>query len=183
MCGRRIEVPAQGVRPTKDRVRESLFAILGDRLPGASVLDLYAGSGALGLEALSRGAARVCWVERDPRTYRVLQTNVQKLRPRSGEFRTECVLSDAVRYLSRVTVDRCDIVFADPPYDKDGSGSELSKILLALDKSAVMSQSGLVVYEMSSAEPVEVVAPWRIVRERKWGDTKAVIMALESSSS
>jgi 16S rRNA (guanine966-N2)-methyltransferase len=116
--GRRIRVPEAGeVRPTPERVREALFSILADRLLGASVLDLYAGSGALGLEAISRGADRVVSVESDRRVEAVLRANVEAL----GVGASVRVLRADVR----TAVERLlgsqsfDLVLADPPYASD----------------------------------------------------------------
>jgi 16S rRNA (guanine966-N2)-methyltransferase len=124
--GRQIVAPAgDSVRPTLDRVREAWMSMVHTSLPEARVLDLFAGSGALGLEALSRGASHVDFVEKDSRTFRVLQENVRALD--AGE---RCTLhrAEALGYLSKVmsaeaVVDsgelRYDIVFADPPYRKN----------------------------------------------------------------
>lgn len=101
-----------GVRPTPDRVRETLFNWLGQDLSGASCLDLFAGSGALGLEALSRGARRVIAVERDPRVARVLRQNAESLA--AENFTLVC--ADAPTWLAGST-ERFDVIFADPPFD------------------------------------------------------------------
>ncbi len=116
--GRRLEVPrSPGVRPTYDRVRESVFAIIEPELSGASILDLFAGSGSLAIESLSRGAARATLVERDPAVARVARANVESL-----DLERECVLvrADALRALDRpLRGAPFDVVFVDPPY---GSG-------------------------------------------------------------
>jgi 16S rRNA (guanine966-N2)-methyltransferase len=110
--GRRLRFPPQEeIRPTPDRVRETLFNWLGPRVPGSRCLDLFAGSGALGLEALSRGAAQVTFVERDA-------VAVRELRARLTEWRAVGALvenSDALRFLGN-TAQPCDIVFLDPPF-------------------------------------------------------------------
>jgi len=124
--GRQISAPkGDAVRPTLDRVREAWMSMVHASLPDARVLDLFAGSGALGLEALSRGATHVDFVENDPRTFRVLQENVASLG--AGERCTlhrESVLS----YLTKVVSGEStaagremiyDVVFADPPYRKE----------------------------------------------------------------
>jgi 16S rRNA (guanine966-N2)-methyltransferase len=113
--GRRLRVPPAGTRPTSDRAREGLFSTLGTLRPvtGARMLDLYAGSGAVGLEALSRGAAAALLVEADPRAVRVLRDNVDTLGLPGAVVRAEPV--------ERVLAAECpaepyDIVFLDPPY-------------------------------------------------------------------
>jgi len=113
--GRKLRVPdAGGVRPTPDRVRETLFNWLAPVVAGSRVLDLYAGSGALGFEAASRGAAEVQMVERDPRVVRVLYEQVQLLRADT----IQVAQSDALQYLRGIPR-RFDIVLLDPPYGQD----------------------------------------------------------------
>lgn len=126
--GRRISAPpGQDVRPTADRVREALFSSLQPRLPGARVLDLYAGSGALGLEAVSRGAAHATLVERDRRTLAVLTANVEAV-----GLPGVVVLAHDVASVLAGTVPGApfDLVFADPPYQTPGA--ELDRVLAAL---------------------------------------------------
>lgn len=109
--GHTIQAPGgRGTRPTSDRVRENVFNLLG-RVDGAIVLDLYAGSGAFGLEALSRGAAQAVFVERDPDAVRAIERNLDKLRLRGTVLRR-----DAVSVLAAETR-KYDLVFVDPPYD------------------------------------------------------------------
>src|SRR5215208_7039866 len=111
--GRRLQAPSgTDTRPTADRVREALFSILGARVDGARVLDLFAGSGALGLEALSRGAAGVTFVERAPAALRVLRANLAALGADA-----EIVPSDALRWLGAASAAsrQYDLVFLDPP--------------------------------------------------------------------
>ncbi len=114
--GRRIEVPRKGeIRPTYDRVRESVFSIIGPRIEGARVLDLFAGTGSLGIESLSRGARSATFVERDRDIAGVLVGNIERLDLKSESTVLRLVVA---RFLSRGR-DRAvfDIVFADPPYD------------------------------------------------------------------
>lgn len=125
--GRRLEpVRSRGVRPTADRVREAWMSILQARLPGASVLDLFAGSGAVGLEALSRGAAHVVFVERNQRAARALKRNVQRLRA-SGSCTV--VVADALTYAQGLSPLACDLALADPPYGRGLAGRLLSAYL------------------------------------------------------
>jgi 16S rRNA (guanine966-N2)-methyltransferase len=113
--GRTISAPAgEVVRPTADRVREAWMSIVGPRLPGARVLDLFAGSGALGLEALSRGAERVDFVETAPPSLAALRANIAAL----GAGDTEALVhrTDAVRFVEGLAAGAYDVAFADPPY-------------------------------------------------------------------
>jgi 16S rRNA (guanine966-N2)-methyltransferase len=113
--GRRFKVPTDGVRPTADKVREAWMSIIQQKIPDARVLDLCAGSGALGLESLSRGAMSCDFVEKDPKVLRTLQENIALL---GGSDRATVHKSDAVRFLEGHTgeVPAYDLAFADPPY-------------------------------------------------------------------
>jgi 16S rRNA (guanine966-N2)-methyltransferase len=117
--GRRLAVPADPrVRPTADRVREAWMSILGDALAGARVLDLYAGSGALGLEALSRGAAAATFVELNPPSLRALRENIAAL---DAGAVTTVHRADALRFADRLAPHSFDVAFADPPYTIDAA--------------------------------------------------------------
>lgn len=115
--GRRLVAPTdRRVRPTADRVREAWMSILQDALPGARVLDLYAGSGALGLEALSRGAATADFVELSSGSLAALRRNVADL---GVEARVEVHRGDARRFVARLAPSAYDVALADPPYNRD----------------------------------------------------------------
>jgi 16S rRNA (guanine966-N2)-methyltransferase len=115
--GRRLTMPKDSrVRPTADRVREAWMSILADAIPGARVLDLYAGSGALGLEALSRGAVTATFVELNPPSLRALQANVAAL---SVADRVTVHRGDALRYVEGLPPGAFDVALADPPYARD----------------------------------------------------------------
>jgi 16S rRNA (guanine966-N2)-methyltransferase len=114
--GRRIQAPpGQGTRPTTDRVREAWMSAVAAELPGARVLDLFAGSGALGLEALSRGAASAVFVETGPPALKALRANLEAL---GAADRAEVVRTDAVRYAENLSPHAFDVAFADPPYGR-----------------------------------------------------------------
>jgi 16S rRNA (guanine966-N2)-methyltransferase len=118
--GRRLVPPRDArVRPTADRVREAWMSILADAVPGARVLDLYAGSGALGLEALSRGAASATFVELNPPSLRALEANIEAL---GVGGRATVSRGDALRYAERLPEGAFDLVLADPPYSRDDAG-------------------------------------------------------------
>jgi 16S rRNA (guanine966-N2)-methyltransferase len=115
--GRRIQAPAgDRVRPTADRVREAWMSILADTVPGARVLDLYAGSGALGLEALSRGAESAAFVELNPPSLRALEANVAAL---GVADRVTIHRGDALRFVQGLEQGAFDLALADPPYSRD----------------------------------------------------------------
>jgi 16S rRNA (guanine966-N2)-methyltransferase len=106
--------PGERTRPTTDRVREAWMSALQHDLPGATVLDVFAGSGALGLEALSRGAERVTFVELAAASLKALEANVQKLK---AEREVEIVKADALKYVASLPAGAFDVALADPPYD------------------------------------------------------------------
>jgi 16S rRNA (guanine966-N2)-methyltransferase len=125
--GRRFEAPRDArVRPTADRVREAWFNILGDRVLHATALDLFAGSGALGIEALSRGAARTVFVENARSSLAVLRANIEEL---DLTGRSEVVRTDAARYAAGLDVGSFDVAFADPPFASSGA-ERLARIFL-----------------------------------------------------
>ncbi|WP_027946296.1 16S rRNA (guanine(966)-N(2))-methyltransferase RsmD [Amycolatopsis taiwanensis] len=146
--GRRLKVPSQGTRPTSDRVREALFSALESRgeLRDARVLDLYAGSGALGLEALSRGAAEALFVEVDRKAAVVLKANIAGV-GLGGSVRVGAV--ETVLAKERPE-EPFDVVFADPPYAHDSA--RLSVMLTALAASGWIAERGLVVIERAGRD-------------------------------
>lgn len=158
--GRRLEVPA-GARSTSGRAREALFNILQETIRGASVLDLYAGSGAVGLEAVSRGAARAVLVERDARA---LARNVEVLGPREGEVRVlRTDVEEAIDALTR-RGERFDIIFSDPPYAAPFETGLVARI------AALTAPGGLFILQRD-APPEFVQEPegLMLVRRRQYG--------------
>ncbi|MET0296194.1 MAG: 16S rRNA (guanine(966)-N(2))-methyltransferase RsmD [Microbacterium sp.] len=163
-----LEVPDAGTRPTSDRVRESLFGALesADALRGAAVLDLFAGSGALGLEALSRGAASADLVEKAPKAAAVAQRNALKVGKAAGT--TARVHRSSAEFFLRGAAGPYDLVFLDPPYDvdEDDLAATLSALVPAL------AEGASVVIERASRSP-EPRLPEGLVamRSKKYGDT------------
>ncbi|AKU90487.1 16S rRNA (guanine(966)-N(2))-methyltransferase RsmD [Vulgatibacter incomptus] len=146
--GRRLEAPAGlGTRPTSDRVRESLFNILGQRFDGGLVLDLYAGSGALGLEALSRGAERAILVDRDPAAAKVCEKNAVTL---GFAARVEVVRAEVPEALRKLATRGLsfDLVFLDPPY-AEGPGATLER----LSSLGIVAKGGRVIAEHDRRSP------------------------------
>ena len=161
--GRRLQAPpGDATRPTADRVREALFSILGTRVQDARVLDLFAGSGALGLEALSRGAAQVTFVETAPAALKALRANLAAVGADA-----EVVRADALRWLRGAPGDarQYDLVFLDPPYRRaEALGATLSELL-----PAVLAPGALVVAESDRRSPLELSI--HATDERRYGDT------------
>ncbi len=121
--GRRLRsVRTRELRPTADRVKEAVFNILGTRVVGASVVDLYAGTGGLGIEALSRGAERVTWVERDPSLVALIRANLSSLDVHESSGGARVVRSDADAFVRALEPGARLILFADPPYERGAPG-------------------------------------------------------------
>lgn len=166
--GRPIRAPAgERTRPTTDRVREAWLSALQHDVPGATVLDLFAGSGALGLEALSRGAAHVTFVERAAAPLRALQANIDAL-DAAGEVTV--VKGEAVRFVEALDAAAFDIVLADPPYDT-GEAARL------VDAFARTPFATLLCIEHRTRSPLPAMPD---ARTRRYGDTSLTfIMAPE----
>ncbi|MFQ5802046.1 MAG: 16S rRNA (guanine(966)-N(2))-methyltransferase RsmD [Candidatus Methylomirabilales bacterium] len=165
--GRRLRVPRRkGVRPTSEYLREALFDILGSSVRGVHFLDLYAGSGAVGIEALSRGAAEVVFLEQDPVCLRVLRENVEM----TGLRKRRVVAGDVLRVLPRLVRQgkSFEIVFLDPPYGTDFA----MRTLDVLASGDLLRPSGVVIVEHFAKAPL----PQRIgmlsqIRKKGHGQT------------
>jgi len=158
--GSRLAVPdVPGLRPTPDRVRETLFNWLQPLLPGARCLDLYAGSGALGIEALSRGARSVCMVEREPALVAALRANLERLRQQAGTV----VQAAALDYLARAP-QPFDVVFLDPPYAADAWSDTASAL-----RSWLAPQARIYVEYPADAPAPRLPAHWQALRSAHAG--------------
>ena len=165
--GRRLKVPRTGVRPTGDRAREALFNSLGHlvELRGAAVLDLYAGSGALGLEALSRGATTVVFVENGQGVLPVLKDNLAAVGLPGGRVVTGSVPT----VVGGAPPATFDVVLADPPYAT--SDDDVIGVLRALAGGGWLAPDAVVVVERSSREePFEWPTPFVALRDRRYGE-------------
>ncbi len=174
--GRRFSAPrGRGTRPTPDRVREALFSALGP-LDGLTVLDLYAGSGALAIEALSRGALRAVLVEREALALKTLGRNLVDL-----GLETQCqVLALAVERAAGVVAGRgpYDLVLADPPYADRGAAPTIDRLLAC--PGTVSSSARLVVEHAGRDEP-PALAQAELLRTRRYGDTAVSFYQLSAS--
>ncbi len=173
--GRRLKA-APGTRPTQDKVRQAIFSALGEAIVGVRVLDLFAGTGALGLEAYSRGAASVYWVEVNPRAARLLQQSVGELCPEAGRV----IQADAVAYLQRAPAGLSfELVLADPPYDRDGKRGWQEKTLPLLRAGSIVTPRGVIVFEMSAEETPMDAPGWARIWDRTYGDTRVCMWQRE----
>jgi 16S rRNA (guanine(966)-N(2))-methyltransferase RsmD len=167
--GRRLRAPkGDATRPTSDRVRESLFAWLPD-LADAAVLDLYAGTGALGIEALSRGARSAVFVERARPALAALGANLADL---ALSDVTRVLRSDARAALARLAREnaRYDAIFMDPPY----GAADALEVLRAIGESALLAPQGILVFETSRRHPPGDAPGLARAGERSYGDTRVV---------
>ena len=162
--GRRVSFPdIPGLRPTPDRVRETLFNWLQHAISGARCLDLFAGSGALGLEALSRGAKQLVFVEQAVAAARALQEQLVRL---GGEARGQVVEMGATRYL-RAVPQAFDIVFLDPPFGRDA----LAEYIPLLDAGQWLKPGALVYLENEKQAGVPPLpAHWQLLKSKSAGE-------------
>jgi 16S rRNA (guanine966-N2)-methyltransferase len=163
--GRRLVTPrGSTTRPTADQVRLALMDTLAPHLPGARFLDVFAGAGGVGLEALSRGAAHATFIERDARALASLRSNVETL---GVAERARVVRDDAVHAIGRLAGERFDLVFLDPPYESDLA----ARALQALAESGVAAGALVVAQHMTKRPPPSQAGPLRAFRTRRFGET------------
>jgi len=168
--GMPLVVPRSGVRPTADRIRQAIFSSLGERVAGAHVLDLFAGTGALGLEAASRGAAAVMFVEKSPDALDSLQRNVETFkRNREVSCRFSVVRENVAPQLRKLVGDGefFSLIFADPPY-----GEAALELLADESLPGIMATGGTLVLESAKREALTIRPPWELTRESIYGDTR-----------
>lgn len=158
--GRKLPVPEiAGLRPTSDRVRETLFNWLQFELPGCVCLDLFAGAGSLGFESLSRGAAQVCFVEKDARVAQQLQRNVEQLQTEHARI----VRDDALHWLASADLTRFDLVFVDPPFNQGLLEPVMAQLL---SDSALKPGAWLYLEQEKSKDWPSFPPQWSLYREK-----------------
>jgi len=167
--GYRLSVPSgEDVRPTLDRIRESLFSILGDTVAGSVVLDAFAGSGALGIEALSRGAKFALFCDENPDCARTIQGNLERcgLMDRAVVLRVK--VPEGFSRVRKALAEPCDLVFLDPPYRAEGRG----RLLEEFHRFALLKERARIVFEHSPKDTFAFVpAGFDVEGERRYGDT------------
>jgi len=170
--GLRLAPVPKGVRPVSDMAREGLFSSLGPSIVGAHVLDLYAGTGAIGIEALSRGARAAVLVERDRAAAATIRENLA--RTRLGEA-AEVVVADVASYLGRsAALDRFELVVADPPYATPAPELEAVLALIAPGRLAGKGWS-VVLTRPKRSSTIVIPVHWVLARRLSYGDTRVLI--------
>jgi len=178
--GRVLKVPDSGeIRPSQDRVRQALFNIIGCEVPGCAFLDLFAGSGAVGIEALSRGAASATFVEANRRHAAVLAQNLKLLcsptpTPTPNHYTYDTVVADAYRWIASYSGPGFDVGFADPPYAL-GEECGYASVLATLAARGVIKPDGMFIAEMTAVQKAEETPGWDLLRDRTYGKTRICI--------
>jgi 16S rRNA (guanine966-N2)-methyltransferase len=163
-----LSAPSPAIRPTMDRVREAIFSSLGDAVPGARVLDLFAGSGALGIEALSRGAASAVFVDANPRCAACVRENLRRAR-----FEASVQVMDAFKFLELYAESDFDLIFADPPYGKSAGDRDFGSELLQYPALAsALRENGMFILERLAGTEETQTASLSLVRVRRYGETE-----------
>jgi 16S rRNA (guanine(966)-N(2))-methyltransferase RsmD len=162
--GRKLKSPVGDARPTASRVRESIFNILQGRIEGARFLDLFAGSGAVGLEALSRGAEKVVFVEENRARAEAIERFVREL---GWNERAVVIRIPAAKYLARGHCGEFDVVFADPPYRTD----DMNAILTVLPSDLIAPDGVLVLEHLASMPAPDEISGFGPPRRYRYGDT------------
>jgi 16S rRNA (guanine966-N2)-methyltransferase len=171
-----LRIPSHEVRATMDRVRGAVFSALGERVLNAIVLDLFAGSGAFGIEALSRGAARAVFVDNHRKAIEMIRANLEKTRLDGLVIRR-----DVFRFLESCDT-QFNIIFADPPYVKQREDRDFAMelcVVPALKQS--LAASGVFVLEQMAGRSANLVSGWRVLRARQYGATEILFLALAPS--
>jgi len=178
--GIRLVVPKTDLRPTMDRVKAAIFSSLGERIIGARVLDLFAGTGALGIEALSRGAASAMFVESDRQAIAAIERNLAQTGLR-GRIRKQ----DVFDFLSQAsTAEPSDLIFADPPYDTLTAGESFTRLLLRNDRlPSRLTSDGIFVLEKRPGERLPTTDFWEVARRKTYGATEAIFLQRKSAET
>ena len=173
--GIQLAAPKSGVRPTMDRVKAAIFSSLGNAIIDARVLDLFAGSGALGIEALSRGASSVVFVEQDRQAIAAIEKNLVKTKLKGNVQQT-----DVFAFLRRSAGgEKFQIIFADPPYDPRKPGERFTDKLIANEAlPQLLDPGGTFVLEKRPGETLPKMKSWRAIRQKTYGATEVLFLSL-----
>lgn len=185
--GRTVRTPSSEIlRPTQDAVREAVFSMLAKVLPDATFLDLYAGTGAVGIEAWSRGAKSIVWIEKNPRVFRLLESNCETLLPPNVLSGCTLLHADAMQWLRHPTIPQksVDIVFVDPPYViQEGADDGMSERLEHLAQSGILAPHAFIVVEQRAHTPTPSNPAFDCIAERRYGHTAISIFRFRDPSA
>ncbi len=172
--GINLDVPKKGVRPTMDRVKAAIFSSLGELVIGARILDLFGGSGGLGIEALSRGAASAVFVDSDRRSVETIERNLTRAGVKGTVY-----CRDVFDFLRpNRSEDSFEIIFADPPYDRTSAGARYSDLLLENEPlPKLLASNGIFVLEKRPEEELSIPSSWQLIRAKKYGATEVLFLS------
>jgi 16S rRNA (guanine966-N2)-methyltransferase len=178
--GIQLDVPKSGVRPTMDRVKAAIFSSLGELVIGARVLDLFSGTGALGIEALSRGADSALFIEENLAAASAIEANLSRTK-----FEGRVRKQDVFAFLrSAEPSERFRLIFADPPYEKAKSGEAFTQLLLGSGELAgLLEPAGVFVLEKRPSEKMPANRLWDIIRARRYGATEVLFLQRAAAST
>lgn len=164
-----LRVPRSLTRPTTDRVREAVFSSLAEIIPGSKVLDLFAGSGSLGLEALSRGAEDATFIDTANDSIAAIEENLKKTRLESGK----AIRRDVLAFISTIGPGIYDLIFADPPYARGEKTTEQLEQFLTHEKlSRSLKENGILILETLARSPLPETPLWKVTKEKTYGSTR-----------
>jgi len=168
--GTRLHTPkSKFVRPTSDRVREYIFSCISPNIAGTAVLDLFAGTGAFGIEAASRGAATIVFVDQSPESLTLVRQNLAKVE------KNFAVVKKSAELFLKTCRSTFDFIFCDPPY----IFHQFNLILQLVLEKNLLHNDGIVIYESSSREPIIQEDGFRIIRQKKMGDTRITFYSID----
>ena len=173
-----LHVPRTDLRPTMEVVKNAIFNSLAEFVPDARVLDLFAGTGGLGIEALSRGAASCVFVESDRRACESIRKNLEKTRLKGGDVAS----ADVMRWLDRVAPSAAfDLILADPPYvRKEGDRDFATELLASAGLLRALAPDGLLVLEHLPDDPLPLGTAWECTRDKRYGATAVAFLRAAS---
>ncbi|MEO6742683.1 MAG: 16S rRNA (guanine(966)-N(2))-methyltransferase RsmD [Chthoniobacteraceae bacterium] len=178
--GIQLHVPKTDLRPTMDVVKNAIFSSLAEFVPGTRVLDLFAGTGGLGIEALSRGATSCVFVESDRRACDSIRRNLEKTKLTGGQI----VCADALRWVGRNAQPAAfDLILADPPYAGGKTECDFARELIVLPELIrALAPDGIFVLEHRPEEPLPLGAEWECTRDKRYGATAVAFLRAAHTS-
>jgi 16S rRNA (guanine966-N2)-methyltransferase len=174
--GQKLKIPPDyDIRPTQDRVKESIFNVLGNRLENACVLDLFSGSGSLGIESISRGANPVFFVDKSIKSIKLIEENIKNIKGFDAEYKI--VRKDVIKHLKTLKEPVFDIIFIDPPYKIDFA--TMRELFGLLKLCPAINQDSVMVYEYFSRRNVEnELEDFSIIKSSHFGDKIVTYLSL-----